>query len=350
MSSRSAMETRSALPRSRYGSPAQVCLVGEPLSLEAAIAWHLADLRVRGYAASTVSGRANDLGRFAGWAEGRSLGHASEITGEAVRAYQYALFSYRRANGRPIGMATQRGYLLAVVVLFRWLCDSGFLADDPTATLRLPAVPRRLPRRVPTIHETLQLLECTSTAEPAGLLERTVLEVLYATGLRRSELPRVDLVDVDLAEAQVFVREGKGARDRVVPLGQRALGWIEEYLSRARGQWAGPSEEALFVDARGQRLRPEAVARIVKRRLRAAGLDRTGSTHLLRHACATHMLENGSDIRFIQSMLGHKSLQSTAIYTHVSMAKLKEVHARSHPSAMSPAKTSKRAIPLKGRL
>jgi len=130
----------------------------------------------------------------------------------------------------------------------------------------------------------------------------------------------------------VFVREGKGRKDRVVPLGERAAAWLEKYLLEARPQLLPGETEALFVTDYGEPITPEWLADKVKRYMQFAGIDRPGATHLFRHACATHMLENGADIRYIQEMLGHANLATTEIYTHVSIDKLQRIHAATHPA------------------
>ncbi len=167
-----------------------------------------------------------------------------------------------------------------------------------------------------------------------GLRDRAMLEVLYSTGLRRMELPGLAVYDVDLARRLCFVREGKGRRDRVIPIGDRACAWLEKYVSEARPELIVADCEALFVTDYGEPVTPEFVAAKMKRYMAFAGIEKVGATHLLRHACATHMLEGGADIRFIQAMLGHVSVETTEIYTHVSIDKLQEIHAATHPARL----------------
>ena len=161
-----------------------------------------------------------------------------------------------------------------------------------------------------------------------------MLEMLYATGLRRMELPGVTIYDADLNRGLLWVRHGKGNRERVVPLGERAIAWLDKYLHEARPALLAADTDALFLTDYGEPISPHQIADKVKRYMQFAGVDKPGSTHLLRHACATHMLEGGADIRFIQEMLGHANLQTTEIYTHVSIDKLIAVHAATHPSRL----------------
>jgi integrase/recombinase XerD len=158
--------------------------------------------------------------------------------------------------------------------------------------------------------------------------------VFYSTGLRRSELVRVDVGDLDTGRGLLTVRKGKGNKDRVVPVGARAIHWLGLYLEKTRPLLQTPaSGQALFLSGYGERLTGGYVGNWVRRTIDAANIGRTGSCHLLRHSCATHMLENGADIRFIQQMLGHARLDTTQIYTDVSIVQLREVHSRTHPSA-----------------
>jgi len=174
-------------------------------------------------------------------------------------------------------------------------------------------------------------------AEPittSGLRDRAMLETLYSTALRRMELPGLALYDVDTTRRLVMVREGKGKRDRVIPIGERAAAWVDKYLQEARPQLLVGDADALFLSDYGEPVTPEYVAERVRRYMHFAGIHKPGACHLLRHACATHMLENGADTRFIQALLGHKNLATTQIYTHVSIEKLREIHDATHPAKL----------------
>lgn len=156
----------------------------------------------------------------------------------------------------------------------------------------------------------------------------------YATGLRRMELAGTALYDADLTRGLLWVRHGKGGRERVVPLGERAIAWLDKYLTEARPQLLAADSSALFLTDYGEPVGAEFVSNKVKRYMEFAGVNKIGSAHLMRHACATHMLEGGADIRFIQEMLGHANIETTEIYTHVSIDKLIAVHRATHPSRL----------------
>lgn len=290
---------------------------------------------VTGYSAETVRTRRQALRKFIAWADERGLDDPRAITAPMLERYQRHLFYYRKADGAPLSLGMQSQYLTPLKTWFKWLCRARHVLANPASELELPKQPKRLPRAVPSVAEVEAILAEADPETPQGLRDRALLEVLYATGLRRMELPGVALYDADLARGLVWVRRGKGGHERVVPLGARAMAWLDKYLVESRPQLLATDTEALFLTDYGEPMQPYYVADKVKRYMRLAGFDRPGSTHLLRHACATHMLEGGADIRFIQEMLGHANLQTTEIYTHVSIDKLIAVHKATHPSRLT---------------
>jgi integrase/recombinase XerD len=221
----------------------------------------------------------------------------------------------------------------------RWIVREGLLAADPVASLVLPHVGQPLPKAWLTAAqvETIMALPRLDGRRCApGLRDRAILETLYSTGLRRMELARLTVPDVDFAGGSVCVRQGKGRKDRIVPIGKRALSWIAKYIAEARSKLARLGDEAgsLFVTEQGAPLTVRYLTAMVTRYVTRAGFAKAGSCHLFRHTCATLMLDHGADIRHVQEQLGHACLQTTQIYTHVSIQKLKEVHAATHPGAL----------------
>jgi integrase/recombinase XerD len=159
-------------------------------------------------------------------------------------------------------------------------------------------------------------------------------EVMYSTGLRRTELARLKLHDLDPARGLLFVRQGKGKKDRLGPIGERAVAWVQKYLDELRSEWVrDPREEHLFLHPSGTPATPATLTARAHQLLKRAGIAKPGSCHIFRHTMATHMLEHGADVRYVQEMLGHKNLNSTQVYTHVSPGKLKAVHTATHPKA-----------------
>jgi integrase/recombinase XerD len=187
-----------------------------------------------------------------------------------------------------------------------------------------------------SVFEVERLICQANISTPWGIRDRAILEVLYTTGMRRSELAGLAVEDWNRDRGTISIRQGKGGRDRVVPVGVRATQWLGRYLDEVRPVLAkDPEEKTLFLTDYAEGFEKNRLGDLVRRYLNWARIPTPGACHLLRHACATHMLENGADIRFIQALLGHADLRSTQIYTQVSIAKLREVHAATHPTGRS---------------
>ena len=310
---------------------------------------YLESLRARNYSPETIEGRAFALKFFLAWSAERDLKLASQITRPILEAYQRSLSRYTRPNGRPLSWTTQRGKLGTLKDFFRWLTKQNVLLHNPASELEMPRSEKRLPQEVLTLAEVERLLNVPEVNDPLGVRDRAMLEVFYSTGLRRTELCCLELADLNTERRTVHVRQGKGKKDRMVPVGQRAIQWVERYLKEVRPRLCLDTRtQALFLTGYGEAFNPDVVSRMVSGWLKQAGLKRKGCCHVLRHSCATHMLENGADIRFIQQLLGHEKLDTTAIYTEVSIKQLQEVHARCHPTAgqeKSPAPSSKAPTP-----
>lgn len=305
-------------------------LAGQPLLryLEAHLEW----LKIAGYSADTARTRRQAIRLFIAWRRERGLDDPRQFTPSMLERYQHHLFYRRKPDGRPLTIGMQGQYLAALKLWFKWLARSGQIPTNPASELDLPRQPHRLPGRVLSVAEVQALLQAAEPTTAHGLRDRALLELLYATGLRRTEAACLELYDPDLVRGVLWVRHGKGARQRVVPLGERATAWLDQYLQAAWPHLLTTETPALFLTDYGLPLRPDQIAAKVKRYLTLAGLTVAGSTHLLRHACATHMLEGGADIRFIQALLGHACLNTTEIYTHVAIDQLIHVHRATHPN------------------
>lgn len=291
-------------------------------------------LEERAYSPRTVEARKWALRTFVRWAEERDLRRPGQITKPILESYQRWLFHYLKADGKPLGVTTQRARLGAIQNFFAWLCKDNRLDANPAADLELPRKPGKVLPKSLSLDEVHAVLNVPDIADPLGIRDRAILETFYATGIRRAECARIDLDDLDRERGLLTVRKGKGGKDRVVPLGERALRWLGLYVEKTRPLLETPqSGRALFLSGYGERIGASFLGNWVRRAIDAAGIGRKGSCHVLRHSCATHMLENGADIRFIQQMLGHARLDTTQIYTDVSIVQLREVHARTHPHA-----------------
>lgn len=296
---------------------------------------HLEWMRVTGYSDDTVRTRRVAIRRFIAWCAERALSAPGEITKPILERYQRHLYYHRKADGRPMTLGSQHACLAPLKTFFKWLTKENHIPYNPASELTLPQAPKHLPRVILSVEEVEAILREAEPKSAPGLRDRAMLETLYSCGLRRMELPHLTLYDIDLKRRLVIVREGKGRRDRVIPIGERAAAWVEKYLLEARPQLMIAAHEALFLTDYGEPVTPEYVAERVRRYMAFAGIEKPGACHLFRHACATHMLENGADTRFIQALLGHASLATTQIYTRVSIEKLREIHDATHPARLN---------------
>jgi len=297
---------------------------------------YLAAMRSRNYSDDTVTSRAENLQLFLAWAAERDVTRANQVTRPILEAYQQGLYRHRKANGQPLGWGTQRQRLSGLKDWFKWLTRQNVLMHNPASELELPRKEKRLPETALTLAQIEQLLAVPDVSDPLGVRDRAMLEVFYSAGVRRSELCKMELSALNPARRTLTVRRGKGHKDRVVPLGTRALQWVNRYLSDVRSRLCLDTHEAtIFLTGFGKAFAPDVLSRMVSRWLKP--INGKGSCHLLRHTCATHLLEGGADIRYIQQLLGHESLETTAIYTEVTITQLIEVHARCHPAERLPS-------------
>jgi integrase/recombinase XerD len=251
-----------------------------------------------------------------------------------MKAFRTWLFEYRKSDGSPLSPTSQRTRIGALKRFFQWMLEQGHTSTNPAKKLRLPkrtvrALPRTLSRR-----EVGKLFAQPNILDPLGLRNRAILELFYATGIRRMELVRLDIEDLDLTSASIMIREGKGGKDRILPLASTTLRWVSAYLHRSRPKLAiDPKEKAAFISGYGSRFNINYLGNWMRRTMDQVGITKEGSCHLLRHSCATHMLENGADLRCIQQLLGHSRLDTTQIYTDISIRHLRMVYNSTHPSA-----------------
>lgn len=294
---------------------------------------YLAAAAAEGYAASTLDSRRRHLAHFTTWCDARGLVSADQLTPAILERYRLTLFHQRQPDGSPLTWATQAAKLTAVRMLLAWAARAKWITVNPAADLALPKLPKRLPRAVLSVSEAERVLAQPDVTTALGLRDRAILEVLYSTGVRRHELIGLDGTDVDVERGLVFVREGKGKKDRLVPIGERAIQWTMRYLDQVRSRLVRDSTcTALFLTRHGTRLKPQRLTSRLHRYLVASGVAKPGSCHVWRHTAATLMHEGGADIRDLQELLGHAQLSTTELYTHVSIARLQAVHARTHPA------------------
>lgn len=317
----------------RGGNAATDLPTGAPGTLAHHAARYLQNLAVRNYTADTIEGRKDALKVFLLWAIERDLTEPNAITKLILESYQRHLWRWKKHNGKPLGISTQRSRLGTVKDFFAYLVKCNHIPANPASELELPRPEKRLPKEPLGLSQIESVIAVPDISDPLGIRDRAMLELFYSAGLRRSELAKLSIEDLNRERQTLQIRQAKHHKDRVVPVGNRALHWLERYLEESRPKLLlQPNEKALFLSSYGEAFNPDVLSRMVTRFIKKAEIERQGSCHLLRHTCATHMLEGGADIRFIQQLLGHEKLETTAIYTQVSIEQLKAVHSQTHPA------------------
>ncbi len=299
-----------------------------PLAAEELLAW----LRVeKGRSASTLDAYRTDLRQYCAWLADRGV-DLRQVGEDDVTGYVAHLTALGRKE------STIKRAVVVVRSLHRFLAREGAITVDPASDVAVPKVPRSLPKALPE-EDVFALLDAVVGDDPVARRDRVILEVLYGTGLRISELVGLSLADVDTEDALVRAF-GKGAKERIVPLGRVALAAVEAWLAPggrdllAPKQWARRGDaEALLLNRRGGRLSRQGAWGVVRKHGAAVGLEDRLSPHVLRHSCATHMLDHGADVRTVQELLGHSSISTTQIYTLVSQDRLWSVYRNAHPRA-----------------
>jgi len=270
---------------------------------------------------------------FLKWCARNRISAPTRVTRTSIESYQRYLFQYKKKDGQPLAVASQHSRLAPLKVWFKWLTHRKYISRDPAAELELPRVGYKLPN-VMNKEEVERVLSQPKIEVPLGIRDRAMLELLYSSGLRRMELLHLKLYDVDQRHGLITVREGKGKRDRVVPIGERALAWLDMYLNTLRPEIVTqPDNGIVFLTSNGAPFTPNHLSWLARQYVKSAGIGKGGACHIFRHTMATLMLEGGADIRYIQAMLGHVRLDTTQIYTHVSIRMLKQVHTTTHPAA-----------------
>jgi integrase/recombinase XerD len=278
-----------------------------------------------GLSRNTLDSYRRDLQKFSAWLEskiGSMLVHAMHADVQRYLAYLVV-----EQKAKPSSTARS---LSSLKRLFRYLHRQGRISLDPTLQIDTPKLPRNLPESL-TESDVVKLLNAPDVQTPLGMRDRTMLELLYATGLRVSELVTIRTTQLSMDMGIVRVM-GKGSKERLVPVGEEALDWLRRYLDDARGVLLGRQvSDALFVTARGEGMTRQMFWYLLKRHARQCGLTMHLSPHTLRHAFATHLLNHGADLRVVQMLLGHADISTTQIYTHVARERLKQLHAQHHP-------------------
>jgi integrase/recombinase XerD len=302
--------------------------------IQSDISDYLMWMQVHNYAKTTIANRERYLGYFCVFTADRGVHTSQHVTFGLLDAFQQHLFLHRKHDGTPLTFGTQLQRLVPITQLFSWLRRDGRITTNPAADMNMPRPDRRLPEATLSAEEMTAVLATPNVGRPLGLRDRAVLELFYSCALRRNELISLRERDVDFGRGTIFVRSGKGAKDRYVPVGERALFRVRLDLDMVRpGFITDAFPDHLFVSSVGTPLCQDWLSRRVRAYIAAAGVHKRGSCHLVRQTVATLSFEGGADIRYVAEMLGHARLETTQRYTHVSIDRLRAVHATTHPAA-----------------
>lgn len=284
------------------------------------------------YSPRTWESQGAYLRLFGRFLSSRGVNDVQRVSALLLREFQHWLFHEPTPRGNARSAVNQNQVLVAVKNFFRLLKAEGVLARDPSEELAYVRQPKTLPRNVLTPEEARQILETPDTQTLLGYRDRTLLEVFYATGIRKEELRNLTVGNVDLEQELLRVNDGKGAKDRVTPLTRVAASFLENYLRGVRPDLLrGATTDRLFVSIRATPLSKTALGNLVKKYARLARVKKTVTCHVWRHSCATHLLKNNANLRHVQELLGHRSLATTERYLHLTITDLKEAHRKFHP-------------------
>lgn len=294
---------------------------------------------LKGFSPRTIVSHRHKLTSFVSYLGDRGVNDVAALSSEWIKGYQEDLQwktirGRVSSSGRFLSTNTRNNIISTLRMFLRWLYREEFLATDLAKHTVYAKLPKRLPKNILTVDEMEKILSLPDETKPHGLRDKLLLELLYGTGLRASELCKIKLHHVDMRQRQVFVEDGKGGKDRVLPLSEGLCRLISEYLTKVRGEllqrWHCHKNDYLFPGKNGG-LCVGYLQDQLKRYGKAAELTKRVHPHAFRHAFATHMLNNGAPIRVVQTLLGHENINTTQVYTHVTINDLKKAHARYHP-------------------
>ena len=287
-------------------------------------------LKITRYAERSIPSYVHNVKLYLDYLKSIGIQNIAAADKQVLADYQATVY-LQTHKGKPLSPVTQGIRLIAVHAFYRYLLKYQYVTYDPSAHLELPKAPDQLPRNILSKKEIGEILSAPDIETTLGLRNRAILEVLYTTAIRASELCNLAVNDLNLSGRELRINQGKGGKDRMVPLGEMAADFIEIYLNEARPKLAASNQSLLFVTNHGKRIDLKSLERIVGRCCQKAGIKKAITPHCLRHTCATHLLKGKADIRQIQKLLGHASIASTQVYTRVEISDLKQVLKRHHP-------------------
>lgn len=302
------------------------------MKISDAIRQYINHMNAVGKSPHTVKGARSALKELDTFLQHLDADKIEHLDHDTLMQYREELAWRLTPKGTPLATRSQSELLGHLRAFCRWLVAGDYLVSDPSEKIPNPKKPQQLPKAILEPREIQKILRQPDMSSATGYRDKVILEVLYSTAIRREEVANIKLVDLDTESGYIMIREGKGRKDRVVPLGENVCQWIDTYLIGIRSDWINSdNDNHLFLNRFGQGMSPMAIWCVVKKYAKAAKLRKPVSTHTFRHSCATHMLHNGAPIRHIQEMLGHASLETTQVYTRITINDLKRIHSRYHP-------------------
>jgi integrase/recombinase XerD len=298
-------------------------------------------MELSNYSARTIGDYLSQLQYFVRYIEASVLEDITQIDKETIYRYQMHLYNYKNKE-KPLSLETQSARMVAVKSFFRFLVKRGYYLYDPACDIELPKRKKNLPAGIMSRKEVYKVLNQPNADTSLGLRDKAIIEVLYSTGIRNSELRELHLYDADTANGELRITQGKGKKDRVVPLGDIASKYVEEYVKEGRSRLLEYARQVLkkkqdepppflFISKGGKKITAANLRTMIKKYVKRAGLTKEVTTHSFRHTCATHLLKEGAGIRHIQALLGHSCITTTQRYTHVEVSDLKKAHRKCHP-------------------
>jgi len=289
-------------------------------------------LEILNFSPRTIAVRQVHLRRFAEFLQQQNITDISTVTSGILGDHQRDLFYLPTSRGSARSVSYQNQAMSALRGFFHFLKIEGYIAQDVAEALPLARTPHTLPRQVLTIPEARKVIEMPDTGCLLGYRDRTILETLYATGIRKSELMNLTVANVNLEEELLRINGGKGAKDRVVPLTRLACSFLETYLKAIRpALLQGHASDRVFISQRAKPISKNALGELVEKYARQAKVGKHVTCHIWRHSCATHLVRNKANLRHVQEMLGHRQLSTTERYLHLTITDLKEAHRKFHP-------------------
>ncbi len=287
-------------------------------------------LKAKGFSGRTIRTYVGYVRFLDDFLSKNDIGDIESISRDMVSKYQTSLCTKNEFNQRVLSLKTQALRMIAVMSFCKYLHKTGHLENNPSSHIEVPNLPKSLPKTVLSEKEVLKILKALDNKDPLEIRDKAILELFYSTGIRNSELRQLCIYDVDFSRG--FIRiQGKGERVRIIPMGDVASWYLGEYLKRSRPVLLKKSTDILFLSKNGKQLTDDFPAWSVRKYASRVGITKEINAHTFRHTFATHMIKKGANLRIVQEMLGHRSLETTQIYTRVEIGDLKKVHSRTHP-------------------